>query len=78
MGDVEVVVAREGRPTRVAALPLGRGQLVLEQAALKRLYLSTLALDPTERGRQRWNNKWKKALNEFDLLFDGRLTAGRV
>lgn len=48
------------------------------RAALKRLYLTTLALVPTGRGRQRWNNKWKTALNEFDRLFDGRLTAGRV
>jgi putative transposase len=54
------------------------GHFPSEQAALKRLYLTTLALDPTGRGRQRWSNKWKKALNEFDLLFDGRLTAGRV
>jgi hypothetical protein len=42
------------------------------------IYLATLALDPTGRGRQRWNNRWKSALNEFDVLFDGRLTAGRV
>ncbi|MFF4427197.1 hypothetical protein ACFY04_41780 [Streptomyces sp. NPDC001549] len=49
-----------------------------ETAALKRLYLATLALDPTGRGRQRWNNRWKAALNEFDVLFDGRLTANQV
>ena len=54
------------------------GHFPTEQAALKRLYLATLALDPTGRGRQRWNNRWKSALNEFDVLFDGRLTAGRV
>ncbi|WSQ14279.1 IS256 family transposase [Streptomyces sp. NBC_01231] len=54
------------------------GHFPNEQAALKRLYLATLALDPTGRGRQRWNNRWKAALNEFDVLFDGRLTAGRV
>jgi putative transposase len=54
------------------------GHFPNEQAALKRLYLATLALDPSGRGRQRWNNRWKPALNEFDLLFDGRLTAGRV
>jgi putative transposase len=54
------------------------GHFPNEQAALKRLYLATLALDSTGRGRQRWNNRWKPALNEFDLLFDGRLTAGRV
>jgi hypothetical protein len=28
------------------------------------LYLATLALDPTGRCRQRWNNRWKTALNE--------------
>jgi transposase-like protein len=54
------------------------GHFPNEQAALKRLYLATLALDPTGRGRQRWNNRWKSALNEFDVLFDGRLAAGRV
>ncbi|TJZ95832.1 transposase [Actinacidiphila oryziradicis] len=48
------------------------GHFPNEQAALKRLYLATLALDPTGRGRQRWNNRWKSALNEFDVLFDGR------
>ncbi|MFF4762945.1 hypothetical protein [Streptomyces sp. NPDC001292] len=51
------------------------GHFPNEQAALKRLYLATIALDPTGRGRQRWNNRWKSALNEFDVLFDGRLTA---
>jgi putative transposase len=54
------------------------GHFPNEQAALKRIYLATLALDPSGRGRKRWNNKWKAALNEFDQLFDGRLTAGRV
>lgn len=54
------------------------GHFPNETAALKRLYLATLALDPTGRGRQHWNNRWKSALNEFDLLFGGRLTAGRV
>ncbi|MPY35693.1 IS256 family transposase [Streptomyces adustus] len=54
------------------------GHFPNETAALKRLYLATLALDPTGRGRQRWNNRWKAALNEFDVLFDGRLTANQV
>ncbi|MFF4138986.1 hypothetical protein ACFY1B_48055 [Streptomyces mirabilis] len=54
------------------------GHFPNETAALKRLYLATLALDPTGRGRQRWNNCWKAALNEFDVLLDGRLAAGRV
>ncbi|MGW6259922.1 transposase, partial [Streptomyces sp. NPDC055085] len=54
------------------------GHFPNETAALKRLYLAPLALDPTGRGRQRWNNRWKTALNEFDVLFDGRLTANQV
>jgi putative transposase len=32
---------------------------------------------PTGRGRQRWSNRWKAALNAFDITFDGRLSAGR-
>ncbi|WAX77150.1 transposase [Streptomyces sp. KMM 9044] len=54
------------------------GHFPNEQAALKRIYLATLAPAPSGRGRKRWNNKWEAALNEFDQLFDGRLTAGRV
>jgi putative transposase len=48
-----------------------------EQAALKCLYLAIMSLDPTGRGRQRWTNRWKAALNAFDITFDGRLSAGR-
>ena len=54
------------------------GHFPNEQAALKRLYLATLALDPSGRGRQRWSNHWKDAMNAFDTVFDGRLTANRV
>jgi hypothetical protein len=36
-----------------------------------------LSLDPTGRGRKRWSNRWKGALNAFDITFDGRLSAGR-
>jgi hypothetical protein len=35
------------------------------------------SLDPTGRGRKRWTNRWKAALNAFDITFDGRLSAGR-
>ncbi len=35
------------------------------------------ALDPTGRGRQRWTNRWKAALNAFEITFDERLSAGR-
>jgi putative transposase len=54
-----------------------RGHFPNEQAALKCLYLVIRSLDPTGKGRKRWTNRWKKALNAFDITFDGRLTAGR-
>ena len=54
-----------------------RGHFPAEQAALKHLYLVIISLDPTGRGRQRWSNRWKAALNAFDITFDGRLSAGR-
>lgn len=54
-----------------------RGHFPTEQAALKCLYLALMSLDPTGKGRQRWTNRWKAALNAFDIAFDGRLTAGR-
>jgi putative transposase len=54
-----------------------RGHFPSEQAALKHLYLVVVSLDPTGRGRQRWTNRWKAALNAFDITFDGRLSAGR-
>jgi putative transposase len=54
-----------------------RGHFPNEQAALKCLYLVIRGLDPTGKGCQRWTNRWKKALNAFDITFDGRLTAAR-
>jgi putative transposase len=54
-----------------------RGHFPTEQAAMKCLYLALMSLDPTGRGRQRWSNRWKAALNAFDITFDGRLSAGR-
>ena len=54
-----------------------RGHFPTEQAALKHLYLTVISLDPTGRGRKRWSNRWKAALNAFDITFDGRLSAGR-
>jgi hypothetical protein len=47
------------------------------QAALKHLYSTVVSLDPTGRGRRRWTNRWKAALNAFDTAFDGRVSAGR-
>ena len=43
----------------------------------KCLYLAVMSLDPTGKGRKRWTNRWKAALNAFDITFDGRLSAGR-
>jgi transposase-like protein len=54
-----------------------RGHFPTEQAALKCLYLTTMSLDPTGRARQRWSNRWKAALNAFEITFDGRLSAAR-
>jgi putative transposase len=54
-----------------------RGHFPTEGAALKILYLTVTGLDPTGKGRTRWSNRWKAALNAFDMTFDGRLTAAR-
>ena len=54
-----------------------RGHFPTEQAAMKCLYLALMSLDPTGKGRKRWTNRWKAALNAFDIAFDGRLTKGR-
>jgi transposase-like protein len=50
-----------------------RGHFPNDQAALKRLYLVTRSLDPTGKGRVRWVNRWKAALNAFAITFEGRL-----
>jgi hypothetical protein len=44
---------------------------------MKCLYLALMGLDPGGKGRGRWSNRWKAALNAFDITFDGRLSAGR-
>jgi transposase-like protein len=54
-----------------------RGHFPTETAALKCVYLAIMSLDPTGRGRRRWSNRWKEALNAFEITFDGRLSAGR-
>jgi putative transposase len=54
-----------------------RGHFPTEQAALKCLYLTTMSLDPTGAGRRRWTNRWKPALNAFEVAFEGRLSTGR-
>src|SRR6201990_304553 len=54
-----------------------RGHFPTETPALKCLYPAVMSLDPTGQGRKRWSNRWKGALNAFDITFDGRLSAGR-
>ncbi len=41
------------------------------------VYLAVMALDPTGKRRARWTQRWKGALNAFEITFDGRLSAGR-
>lgn len=64
---IESLNARFRRATRA------RGHFPNEQAALKCLYLVVRSLDPTGRGRQRWMNRWKPALNAFAITFNGRI-----
>jgi hypothetical protein len=40
-------------------------------AAMKCVYLAIMSLDPTGKGQQRWSNRWKTALNAFEITFDG-------
>jgi putative transposase len=49
-----------------------RGHFPTEQAALKCLYLALMSLDPTGKGRQRWTNRWKAALNAFDIALTNK------
>lgn len=64
---IESLHARMRRATRA------RGHFPNDQAALKCLYMVVRSLDPTGRGRRRWMNRWKPALNAFAITFEGRL-----
>jgi putative transposase len=64
---IESLHARLRRATRA------RGHFPNDQAALKCLYMTVRSLDPTGRGRRRWMNRWKPALNAFAITFEGRL-----
>lgn len=69
--------AIESINARIRRAVNARGHFPTEAAALKCVYLAVMSLDPTGRGRKRWTNRWKEALNAFDITFDGRLSAGR-
>ncbi|MBB5490205.1 IS256 family transposase [Nocardiopsis metallicus] len=69
--------AIESINARIRRAVKARGHFPNEQAALKCVYMALMALDPKGTGRAKWSARWKKALNAFDLTFDGRLTATR-
>lgn len=69
--------AIESVNARIRRAVKARSHLPNQQAALKCVYLAVMSLDPTGKGRKRWTNRWKAALNAFDITFDGRLSAGR-
>lgn len=68
--------AIESINARIRRAVNARGHFPTEQAALKCVYLALMSLDPTGTGRKRWSSRWKKALNAFEITFDGRLSAG--
>lgn len=69
--------AIESVNARIRKAVKARGHFPNEQAARKCVYLAVMALDPTGKGRARWTQRWKGALNAFEITFDGRLSAGR-
>ena len=69
--------AIESVNARIRKAVKARGHFPNEQAALKCVYLAVMALDPTGKGRARWTQRWKQALNAFDIAFDGRQTSRR-
>jgi putative transposase len=69
--------AIESINARIRRAVNARGHFPTEQAALKCIYLAVMSLDPTGKGRKRWSNRWKAALNAFQITFDGRLSASR-
>jgi putative transposase len=65
--------AIESVNARIRKAVKARGHFPTETAAMKCVYLAVMSLDPTGRGRQRWTNRWKPALNAFTIAFPGRI-----
>jgi putative transposase len=65
--------AIESVNARIRKAVKARGHFPTEQAALKCVYMAIMSLDPTGKGRQRWANRWKPALNAFTIAFPGRI-----
>jgi hypothetical protein len=61
------VKIREGRAASRLRRGEARGHFLTEQAALECLYLAVMSLDPGGKGRKRWSNRWKVALNASDI-----------
>lgn len=69
--------AIESANARIRKAVRARGHFPNEQAALKCVYLPLMSLDPTGQGRARCTQRWKGALNAFEITFNGRLSVGR-
>ncbi|WUP02092.1 IS256 family transposase [Streptomyces sp. NBC_00272] len=69
--------AIESVNARIRKAVRARGHFPNEQATIKCVYMAIMSLDPTGQGRKRWTQRWKAALNAFDITFDGRLSAAR-
>ncbi len=67
--------AIESINARIRKAVNARGHFPTEQAAMKCVYLAVMSLDPTGKGRQRWSNRWKPALNAFTIAFPNRIIA---
>jgi transposase-like protein len=65
--------AIESINARIRKAVKARGHFPTDTAALKCVYLALMSLDPTGKGRQRWTNRWKPALNAFTIAFPGRI-----
>jgi putative transposase len=74
-GGLKITI--ESINARIRRAVNARGHFPTEQAALKCVYLALMSLDPKGTGQKRWSNRWKAALNAFEITFDGRLAAGR-
>ena len=65
--------AIESINARIRKAVRARGHFPTEQAAMKCAYRAIMSLDPTGKGRQRWTNRWKPALNAFTIAFPNRI-----
>jgi hypothetical protein len=69
----------QGQPETATALQHDHGQPARlgGQGTTARLDRQDRHLGPTGKGAKKWSNRWKAALNAFDITFDGRISATR-